>query len=218
MCWSTSIITAFASTTEGAGPTGIPCDSFLVRRVRLRLQPRRRIGPAHKSTGNTPHSAVVNPSSKFVYVGNCNDAIVTGYTIDTTTGALTPMAVAFPGSAHPLSIAVNLAGTLVYAADADSGISGWSIDQTTGALTSIGPVSGTRSSTIEINPAGTVAYATGDSERVCTAYTIEPGGALTLISGLPFPSAPGADGMAISTSGEIPLCLVLRRGRLQVQN
>ncbi|MFL9871882.1 lactonase family protein [Paraburkholderia megapolitana] len=153
-------------------------------------------------TGNSPYSIVVDPSSRFVYVGNYNDANVQGYTIDATTGALTPMATTFPGGAHPFSIAVNPAGTLVYTADADTGISGWSIDQTTGTLTSIGLVSSTRSSTIQINPAGTVAYADGELGGGVYAYTIGSGGALTIIPGSPFTSASSIDGMAISTSGK----------------
>jgi 6-phosphogluconolactonase (cycloisomerase 2 family) len=160
------------------------------------------IAGATVATGNSPYSIVVDPSSKFVYVGNYNDANVEGYTIDATTGALTPMAATFPSGANPFSIAVNPSGTLIYTADADSGISGWSIDQTTGALTSIGLVSGTRSSTIQINPAGTVAYAAGEIGGGVYAYTIGPGGALTIIPGSPFPSASSADGMAISTSGK----------------
>ncbi|MFM0608830.1 beta-propeller fold lactonase family protein [Paraburkholderia sediminicola] len=160
------------------------------------------IGGATVPTGTSPYSIVVDPTSRFVYVGNYNDADVTGYTIDATTGALTSMGAAFPGGLNPFSIAVNPAGTFVYTADAGSGTSGWSIDQTTGVLASLGLVSSTRSSTIQVNPAGTAVYATGEVTAGMYAYIIGSGGALTIIPGSPFPATNSADGMAISTSGK----------------
>jgi len=70
------------------------------------------------AAGAGPRSAAVDPSGKFAYVANqCGDfaCIVNGnvsaYTIDSSTGALTPIS-ASPFAAGAFALSVAIAGTI----------------------------------------------------------------------------------------------------------
>ena len=70
------------------------------------------------ATGASPYSVVVDPTGKFVYVGNQSNQTVSAYTIDTTTGGLTtvtgsPFALA---NSNPIALAVDPNGTHLYVA------------------------------------------------------------------------------------------------------
>jgi len=114
---------------------------------------------------------------------------VSVYTINPTTGALTPVAGSpFTTGASPSSITINPAGTFAYVANqADGTVSAYTINQGTGALTPVtgSPfTTGASPSSITINPAGTFAYVTGNEVSV---YSInQTTGALTSITGSPF--------------------------------
>src|SRR5262245_19610460 len=75
--------------------------------------------------------------AQFAYVLNAgfNDD-VSGYTIDSTTGALTPLSESpFPAGSSPSSMAVDPAARFVYVVNAGSNdISVYAIDPTSGAL------------------------------------------------------------------------------------
>jgi hypothetical protein len=87
--------------------------------------------------------------AQFVYVANSGPSDVappppgdvSGYTIDSSTGALTPIPGSpFSAGAAPVSVAVDPSGRFVYVANSMSNnVSGFTIDPTNGALT---PISG----------------------------------------------------------------------------
>jgi 6-phosphogluconolactonase (cycloisomerase 2 family) len=98
--------------------------------------------------GSSPYYVAVDPLGKFLYVANSayspfgNDMSISGYAINQTTGALTPI----PGSPFPSGVlphdlngahgfTIDLSGRFLYAAN----YSGFAIDPLTGALT---PLSG----------------------------------------------------------------------------
>jgi 6-phosphogluconolactonase (cycloisomerase 2 family) len=92
--------------------------------------------------GSAPVSVAVDPSGKFAYVANFGSNNVSGYTIDPSTGALTPIAASsgnpFPAGSGPFSVAVDPSGTFAYVANNGSNnVSGYRIDPKTGALTAI---------------------------------------------------------------------------------
>src|SRR6202011_1547651 len=95
------------------------------------------------AAGSGPFSVAVDPSGKFAYVVNEGDNTVSGYTINATTGALTPIAGSpFAGTAgtYPQPVAVDPSGKFAYVANSSSTtVSGYTINATTGALT---PVAG----------------------------------------------------------------------------
>ena len=70
------------------------------------------------------------------------DGNVSGYTINATTGALTPIPGSpFPAGVFPTSVAADPTGKFAYVANVENGfhgdISAYTINATTGALTSI---------------------------------------------------------------------------------
>jgi Lactonase, 7-bladed beta-propeller/Tn3 transposase DDE domain len=81
--------------------------------------------------------------AQFVYVANSGDGTVSGYTVDSNTGALAPInGSAFTSgsgpSSAPVSVAVDPSGKFAYVANFNSApsiVSGFTIDQVSGALT-----------------------------------------------------------------------------------
>ena len=93
------------------------------------------------ATGQSPLSVTVDPSGRFVYVANQGSNNVSAYTINQTTGALSPI----PGSPFavgngPVFVAVDMSGSFVYVTNqGDNTVSAFSINPASGALT---PVAG----------------------------------------------------------------------------
>ncbi len=103
----------------------------------------------------------------YVYVVNSGSATVSGYVINTGTGALTPV----PGSPFgtgltPVSIAIDPQAKYAYVANVNTiDISVYRVNAATGALTEVAgsPVAtGTYPSRITIDPGGKFAYVTED--------------------------------------------------------
>jgi YVTN family beta-propeller protein len=82
----------------------------------------------------------VDPAGKFAYVTNSNSNDVSMYTINATTGVLTPIGMVAAGLS-PTSIAIHPSGKFVYVTNSTSNdVSMYSIDAATGALTLIGTI------------------------------------------------------------------------------
>jgi YD repeat-containing protein len=93
-------------------------------------------------TGTFPRSIVTDPSGKFLYVGYLDSSLISAFSIDGTTGVLTPI----PGSPYTTagetySLLVHPSGKYLFAtnwsANVQGSVSVFSIDPTTGALTEI---------------------------------------------------------------------------------
>jgi 6-phosphogluconolactonase (cycloisomerase 2 family) len=157
------------------------------------------IGPPVPSQDISADSVTVDPSGKFAYVTSVgddfsSDGSVAMYTINATTGALTPVGVISgncPGLCVPLSVAVDPSGKFAYVPNGDglpNSVAMYTINATTGALTSIGKtaVEGFAAS-VAVDPSGKFAYVMatasgpGSAGSVST-YTINATtGALTSI-------------------------------------
>jgi len=133
-----------------------------------------------------------NPPDQFAYSGT-----VSGYSIDNTTGALSPV----PGSPLaagllPGSVAVAPSNKFVYVANYSSNnISAYAVDGATGALIEVSGspfVAGFAPRSVAIDPSGKFAYVACDSSHDNVwAYTIDATtGALTLVPGSPYDMAP----------------------------
>jgi YVTN family beta-propeller protein len=82
----------------------------------------------------------VDPTGKFAYVTNSASNDVSMYTINATTGVLTPTGMVAAGQS-PTSIAIHPSGNFVYVTNSVSNdVSMYSIDPATGALTLIGTI------------------------------------------------------------------------------
>jgi 6-phosphogluconolactonase (cycloisomerase 2 family) len=143
----------------------------------------------------------------FAYVTNEGAFTVSAYSVDATTGALTPIAGSpYATGAHPYSVAVNPVGTFAYVANAyDDTVSAYSIDATTGALT---PIAGSPFAaggfpiSVTVNPAGTFAYVANYNDATVSAYSIDATtGALTPIAGSPFAVGNEPFGVTVNSAG-----------------
>lgn len=98
-------------------------------------------GGASTATGSMPVSVAIDPTGHFLYTANSGSNDISGFSIDQTTGALTPFA-GGPVSTghHPISVTVDYSGKFLYVvSDVDATVLTYSIDPTTGALTPVGP-------------------------------------------------------------------------------
>jgi 6-phosphogluconolactonase (cycloisomerase 2 family) len=81
----------------------------------------------------------IDPSGKFVFVGNTGAGSLSAYTIDSA-GGLTPVTgtpIQLGANAQPSSIAVDPGGKFVYVSVAPQEVAGFAFDSSTGALTPI---------------------------------------------------------------------------------
>jgi len=140
------------------------------------------------------HSVTVDPTGKFAYVANTGDGNISGYTIDSSTGALTPaLGSPFTAGTNPYSVTVDPTGKFAYVANmGDGNISGYTIDSSTGALT---PAPGSpftagmapSSVTVVQSLGGEFAYVANPGDNTISAYIINSStGALTPSPGSPF--------------------------------
>jgi len=147
---------------------------------------------------------VMKSKPQYAYVTNERADTVSAYSIDVSSGAMTPV----PGSPFvagnmPNTVAVNPAGTFAYVAnggasvkDGPGTVSAYRVDAATGALSPIpgSPfAAGKYPSSVAIHPAGTFVYVTNVYDSTVSAYRINAAtGALTPIPGSPFAGPPVA--------------------------
>jgi len=165
----------------------------------------------------------MDPSGKFAYVVNvCTiqspgcvpPGTVSAYTIDRTTGALTPV-LGSPVTAggNSESLAVNPSGKFAYVANDIGTISAYSIDSNTGALTPIpgSPFAATGITPVwvAVDPSGKFAYVANYcgvgpcSQGTVSAYTINTTtGALTPVPGSPLAAGTAPNTVAVDPSGK----------------
>lgn len=90
------------------------------------------------NVGTRPVGIAINPSNKFLYVANYTDGTVSQFSINATTGALTPLSPATVlAGTNTSAVAIDPTGKALYATDRNSNkIYQFTIDSTTGVLTS----------------------------------------------------------------------------------
>lgn len=166
-----------------------------------------QIGSA--TVGRSPFDVALSPSGGFLYIPNFQDATISAFTVNQTTGALTPVTGSpfAAGDAGPGAVVVSPNGKFLFCANFSIGntgsISVFSITATTGALTPItgspftgsGPANG-----IGINPAGTFLYVAANG---VDAYSInQTTGALTAVSGAPYTTPAAPFGVTVDPTGK----------------
>jgi 6-phosphogluconolactonase len=149
--------------------------------------------------------------AQFVYVADLGGGHVLGYTINSVTGTLTPIASSpFAAGKFPQSVAVDPIGKFAYVVnEADSTISAYDIGPS-GALTQISGspfLTGEAPQSVVVGPNGKFVYvvdadsANGNGD--ISGYTINPAsGALTLIAGSPFPAGLAPLSAAVDPRGK----------------
>jgi 6-phosphogluconolactonase len=167
-----------------------------------------RLNGPDAPAGQEPLSVAVDPKGRFVYAGNYGYGTsmagsnglgsVSAYTINATTGALTPV----PGSPFATGYGLNWliihpSGKYLYAVNEGSNnVSGFAIDQISGGLT---PVLGSPFPTppsiyntenptgMALDPAGRFLFVSSSNTPDLFAFTIDPNtGTLSAVAGSPF--------------------------------
>ncbi len=106
--------------------------------------------------GSAPFSIAIDPLGEYLYVANQSSQNITPYSINQTTGALTPGSNVLTES-NPQSITVDPSGRYVYVANNGSNsVSGYVIDTGTGSLTGTGPSTPTGTSPRSVITVGSV--------------------------------------------------------------
>lgn len=148
------------------------------------------------STAPNPNRVTVDASARFVYVAN-NDVHgmkgVSGFTIDSNTGSLTPIAGSPYGTPNwATDVALNPAATFAFATIPDeNAVAVFAIDSMTGVLTPIegSPFpTGTSPDGVVVDLTGSFLYVANSSDGTISGYAINPTtGALTPLAGSPYP-------------------------------
>ena len=149
-------------------------------------------------------------SGEYAYVANYFDGTVSQFSINTTTGLLsplTPLTVSATGT-YALSVAIHPTGKFAYvttlAGSADAVVAQFTIDQSTGKLTAMTPptvsAGGAGTAVITVEASGKYAYATsgetGWGSTSVAQYTIDQTtGALTLMNNASVQSGYGPSGI-----------------------
>jgi 6-phosphogluconolactonase (cycloisomerase 2 family) len=155
------------------------------------------------------NSVTVDPTGKFLYAAINQGNDVSGYLINSSTGALTPISGSpFSAGSVPMAVRVDPSGRYAYVTNADSNnVSAYSINSSTGALT---PIAGSPFSSggnfptgLAIDPAGGFLFVTNTDSNTVSAFSIDSStGALTAISGSPFASGANPIGASVHASGK----------------
>jgi 6-phosphogluconolactonase (cycloisomerase 2 family) len=165
------------------------------------------------------NSVTVDPTGKFVYAALNGANAIPAYTINSSTGALTPVIGSpFTAGSVPYTVRVDPSGRFVYAVNLDSdNISAYSINSASGALTPIAgspfstgatppPLPGPQNSGpsgLGIDPSGRFVFVTNSNSNSISAFSIVSStGALTPIPGSPFASGAGPSGAFVHPSGK----------------
>jgi len=151
--------------------------------------------PATVYTGISPFQVVVDPSGKFAYVvnndsGNGNALGLSQYTINSTTGVLTPNTPEFVATGDmPTAVAVNSTSKFAYVVNwMDNTVSMYTINPTTGNLTlntttsnPTGTIAtGVEPFRIDFDPSGKFVYVTNE-QSAASIYTVNSDGTLNAI-------------------------------------
>lgn len=158
------------------------------------------------STSPRPVAMALHPSKNFVYVANQTSNVVSGYSLDHSTGILTPIGNALPPTPtgnSPVALGVNSGGQFLYVLNqADATISTFAIDAR-GLLVAAGttPAPASPQNLVVSPTAGFLYVSSGSPATTITGFSIAANGALTPVAG-PFTSGTGIAGMTIDSKGQ----------------
>lgn len=165
--------------------------------------------PVNTASNASPSHIAVDPLSKFLYMSDCNNQAIWGFTIDSATGALTQIAGSpFLGAGNcfnnfntnSIQLQVDPLGRFLYGLSVSNQIiSAYAINAATGALTPVpgSPFTtmGTSAIGITEEPSGKFIYVSAISSGgngIVDEFSIDQtSGALVRLAGAPFP-LPGA--------------------------
>jgi 6-phosphogluconolactonase len=138
----------------------------------------------------------VDPTGRFLYAGSgAGFDGIASFSIDASSGALTATGGPFSTGIGtiPAGIAINPAGTFLYATDQEQSVWAFTIDSQTGTLTSIAGspfTAGSQPVGLQVDPSGEFLYVALSNSNSIAAFSIDSAsGALTTVPGSPFATA-----------------------------
>jgi 6-phosphogluconolactonase len=170
--------------------------------------------PPTVPTGDSPFGVTVDPSDKFAYVANPydgNDGTVSQYTINPSTGVLTPNAAGMVIAGNqPTSVAVDPSGKFAYVTNRmDDTVSMFTINPNGGNLIPNGTVgAGGEPFRMVFDPSGKFAYVANEDSPI-SIYTLNNNGTLT-----PMGTAETENGGSLSLA-VVPSLEAMPAGRTQ---
>jgi 6-phosphogluconolactonase (cycloisomerase 2 family) len=98
-------------------------------------------GGGSTATGSMPASVAIDPTGRFLYTANSGSNDISGFSVDETTGALTPLGGGPVATGHhPISATVDYSGRFLFVvSDTDASVSTYTIDPSSGALAPVSP-------------------------------------------------------------------------------
>jgi hypothetical protein len=143
---------------------------------------------------------------------------VSAYTINSATGALSPVSGSpFPTGSAPVSVVIDPSGKFAYVANnISNSVSAYTINMASGALS---PVSGSPFPTgsapisVVVDPSGKFAYVANNNSNSVSAYTINSTtGALSPVSGSQFATGHTPLGVTIAGQSPVPFAAFMVEG------
>ncbi len=158
------------------------------------------------NVGSSPTLLAMDSAGTFLYVGNAGSGSISAFSIDSTTGALTPVAGSpFPIGMTPINMKVAPSGTTLYVTGGGSPgiIEAFGLDQGVLSVVAGTPFfTGGNPYGLVISASGGFLYTANTRDNSISEFTINSDGSLTELSGSPIGetySAPVA--LSIDKSG-----------------
>ncbi|MGA7219765.1 MAG: beta-propeller fold lactonase family protein [Candidatus Sulfotelmatobacter sp.] len=152
--------------------------------------------PAIQPSWPLVEAMTVDPSGRFLYAGSGSGISgIASFSIDASSGALTATGGPFSTGigTMPVGIAINPAGTFLYATDQEESVWAFTIDSQTGTLMAVpgSPFSaGSQPVGLQVDPSGKFLYVALSNSNSIAAFSIDSAsGVLTTVPGSPFPTA-----------------------------
>jgi len=142
---------------------------------------------------------------RFVFVGNAEGFTVTAFTVDSNTGALTPVAGSPFSSGSStccgMFLDVDPTSRFVYVPRRDNTVAVLGVNQSTGALSEVAgspfDVGSLDSFVAKADPSGRFLYVTDDSGDTLLAFSVSSAGVLTPVSGSPYDTGACPHGIVV---------------------
>jgi 6-phosphogluconolactonase len=159
------------------------------------------------ATDTGPHSIAVDPSGSVLYTANdgvptANEPTpgsISAFTIESSTGALTPV----PGNPLPIAfagtISIDPMGKFLFVPETN-GVSVYAINAVTGVLSGVAGspfLAGTNPGSVSIDPANQIVYVVNGGSANVSEFSLGSTGELTPLAGSPAPVGTNPGYMAI---------------------
>jgi len=155
--------------------------------------------------GSQGQTMAIDPTGRYLFLAGVADINIYGFSIDQTTGALTPLP-GSPVSGQPAySLSFDPAGKFLYAAGANDDVAIYSFNAVDGSLTLLGTTPQTLSTPVALtfDQAGKFLFVADLGSNKVSVFTHNSvNGSLSEVAGSPFPTGNNPAALAVHPSGD----------------